>query len=235
MSSVKAKFPSISIKRRPKNTSAPTNAPGVLRPLTPVGDCSGVNFHYFSCFVYLALQFVNLLVKFSNSLSLSLSPKETQRRSKGIQASVSPTEPFKTFHPISSPTTDFASPITRNSSETNLSSLENLSRSFPDVRTKYVRSASQPNKPTVLHRESVSSAGHGRSSSVNSEASYLGEFVETPMIDQEDIIALTHHVRGFSDALACLRNTFIECEGKPNNCGLLLDAARLGLFINSWF
>ena len=71
--------------------------------------------------------------------------------------------------------------------------------------------------------------------SVNSEASYLGEFVETPMIDQEDIIALTHHVRGFSDALACLRNTFIECEGKPNNCGLLLDAARLGLFINSWF
>ena len=53
------------------------------------------------------------------------------------------------------------------------------------------------------------------------------------MIDQEDIIALTHHVRGFSDALACLRNTFIECEGKPNNCGLLLDAARLGLFINS--
>lgn len=34
------------------------------------------------------------------------------------------------------------------------------------------------------------------------------------MILQEDIIALTYHVRTFSEALSALRNTFIECEGE---------------------
>lgn len=41
------------------------------------------------------------------------------------------------------------------------------------------------------------------------------EIADTPMVDQEDIIALTRHVRSFSDALNNLRNTFKEsCVGK---------------------
>lgn len=36
------------------------------------------------------------------------------------------------------------------------------------------------------------------------------EIADTPMVDQEDIIALTRHVRSFSDALNNLRNTFKE-------------------------
>ena len=60
-----------------------------------------------------------------------------------------------------------------------------------------------------------------RSNSVNSDTGYYNETTEEPMILQEDIIALTCHVRKFSEALSSLRNTFIECEGKDVYKGAL--------------
>lgn len=33
------------------------------------------------------------------------------------------------------------------------------------------------------------------------------------MVDQDDIIALTHHVRAFSEALGVLKSTFFEDTG----------------------
>lgn len=39
------------------------------------------------------------------------------------------------------------------------------------------------------------------------------DYDDLPMVDQDDIIALTRHVRDFSDALNNLRNTFIS-EGR---------------------
>lgn len=68
---------------------------------------------------------------------------------------------------------------------------------------------------STSHRESFSSVAFpDRSNSVNSDTSFYAEAAEVPMIVQEDIIALTCHVRTFSEALSSLRNTFIECEGK---------------------
>ena len=98
-----------------------------------------------------------------------------------------------------------------------------LSKSVPDLRPgiRHIRSTSQPVSVPVKqatpapHRESFSSVPFpDRSNSVNSESSYYTEAVEAPMILQEDIIALTYHVRTFSEALSALRNTFIECEGE---------------------
>lgn len=94
-----------------------------------------------------------------------------------------------------------------------------LSQSVPDLRygVKHVRSVSQPSKSaaTIQHKESCSSVSFpDRSNSVNSEGSYYNEAAEAPMILQEDIIALTVHVRTFSEALSSLRNTFIECTGE---------------------
>lgn len=117
------------------------------------------------------------------------------------------------------------SPIqTRRTNSSDASSLAwdssvQLSQSVPDLRLgiRHVRSTSQPSKPVTSapHRESFSSVTFpDRSNSVNSESSYYTEAAEAPMILQEDIIALTFHVRSFSEALSSLRNTFIECEGK---------------------
>lgn len=96
-----------------------------------------------------------------------------------------------------------------------------LSQSVPDLRygVKHVRSVSQPSKSaaTTQHKESCSSVTFpDRSNSVNSEGSYYNEAAEAPMILQEDIIALTLHVRTFSEALSSLRNTFIECTDNPD-------------------
>ena len=107
------------------------------------------------------------------------------------------------------------------SSDASSSRVENglqLSQSVPDLRygVKHVRSSSQPSKSAAStpHRESFSSVTFpDRSNSVNSEGSYYNEVADAPMILQEDIIALTVHVRTFSEALSSLRNTFIECEG----------------------
>lgn len=139
------------------------------------------------------------------------------------QAPPSPSEPLRSF-PVrgASPVPSPSLPRWPNSGETNLSALENgyqLSQSAPDLRIGYrhVRSISQPVKPVAAtsHRESFSSVTFpDRSNSVNSDTSYYAEAAEVPMIVQEDIIALTCHVRTFSEALSSLRNTFIECEGK---------------------
>lgn len=154
-------------------------------------------------------------------LFLLLILKESLRK----QTPSSPGEPARsiparaTASPVPSPS------LTRRttSSETNLVALENgyqLSQSAPDLRLgfRHVRSISQPIKPVAAattHRESFSSVTFpDRSNSVNSDTSYYTEAAEAPMIVQEDIIALTFHVRTFSEALSSLRNTFIECEGK---------------------
>ena len=150
---------------------------------------------------------------------LLFSCKESSRK----QAPSSPSEPGRSFpargaSPAHSPSLSRWS----NSGDTNLSALENgyqLSQSTPDLRIGYrhVRSISQPVKPVAAtsHRESFSSVTlPDRSNSVNSDTSYYAEAAEVPMIVQEDIIALTCHVRTFSEALSSLRNTFIECEGK---------------------
>ncbi|XP_020617718.1 minor histocompatibility protein HA-1-like, partial [Orbicella faveolata] len=142
------------------------------------------------------------------------------------QAPPSPSEPGRSFpargaSPAHSPSLSRWS----NSGETNLSALENgyqLSQSTPDLRIGYrhVRSISQPVKPVAAtsHRESFSSVTFpDRSNSVNSDTSYYAEAAEVPMIVQEDIIALTCHVRTFSEALSSLRNTFIECEDNPDD------------------
>lgn len=110
------------------------------------------------------------------------------------------------------------------SSDASSSRVENglqLSQSVPDLRygVKHVRSSSQPSKSAAStpHRESFSSVTFpDRSNSVNSEGSYYNEVADAPMILQEDIIALTVHVRTFSEALSSLRNTFIECEENPD-------------------
>ena len=124
------------------------------------------------------------------------------------------------------PTPSCSPPQTPGTNEASQTYLENeLSRQPPrEIRDSQqqrnnksnVNHGSRPNSSASLrHRESISSTGaiHDRSSSVNSEASYYADFIETPMIDQGDIIALTHHVRSFSDALSSLRNTFVEGEG----------------------
>lgn len=78
------------------------------------------------------------------------------------------------------------------------------------------RVASRSPRPQIRslnHRESLTSLGHDRSGSVNSESSVYSDLIELPMVDQEDIISLTYHVRTFSEALAALRNTFSEESG----------------------
>ena len=85
---------------------------------------------------------------------------------------------------------------------------------LPLVESKVTTRSPRPQRRPSNHRESLTSV-HGRSGSVNSENSvYLdSDLVEAPMVDQEDIIALTYHVRAFSDALGVLRNTFFEQSG----------------------
>lgn len=78
--------------------------------------------------------------------------------------------------------------------------------------SKPSKSPRPQSRPGLIHRESTTSL-HDRSSSVNSETSLFGDLIEAPMVDQEDIIALTHHVRAFSEALSALRNTFFEPTG----------------------
>lgn len=139
------------------------------------------------------------------------------------QTPSSPSEPLRITQttrgssPVPSPSTS-RRPTT---GEINPSELENgyqLSQSVPDLRLgfRHARSISQPTSVTAAsHRESFSSVTlQDRSNSVNSDTSYYTEAAEVPMILQEDIIALTFHVRTFSEALSSLRNTFIECEGK---------------------
>lgn len=55
------------------------------------------------------------------------------------------------------------------------------------------------------------------------------------MILQEDIIALTYHVRTFSEALSALRNTFIECEGEHISlCGYIKLISLYSSLFNMW-
>ncbi|KAL9950291.1 hypothetical protein ACROYT_G042770 [Oculina patagonica] len=141
------------------------------------------------------------------------------------QTPSSPSEPLRSFPARgASPAPSPSLSRRQNSGETNLSALENgyqLSQSTPDLRlgVRHVRSTSQPTKPVTSHRESRESFSSvtfpDRSNSVNSDTSYYVEAAEAPMIVQEDIIALTFHVRTFSEALSSLRNTFIECEDNP--------------------
>lgn len=217
-SSVKAIFLPSTKKKHAKTTSSGTppvaNAQSLsyLRPSTPVSSLSveallWCNLVYFRR-VYAEECFVIL--------------KESVRK----QLPSSPSEPFRVLHsqrsssPISSPLQDRRT----DSGDAGSFALEDgvqLSQSVPDLRQgiRHVRSTSQPTKPvTTPHRESFSSVTFpDRSNSVNSETSYYTEAAEVPMIVQEDIIALTCHVRTFSEALGSLRNTFIECEGMPTN------------------
>ena len=81
------------------------------------------------------------------------------------------------------------------------------------------------NQGKAPSRESVSSLhGRERSGSVNSLNS--SEYFEAPMVDQEDIIALTHHVRSFSEALSKLRNTFVEFDNE-GWCVFVLASGKL--------
>jgi len=82
-----------------------------------------------------------------------------------------------------------------------------ISESRPATRSP------RPQNRSSNPRESPTSYGHDRSGSLNSESSLFSDFIELPMVDQEDIIALTDHVRAFSEALAALRNTFLEKSG----------------------
>lgn len=160
-------------------------------------------------------------------ISVLLFLKETFRK----QTSSSPIDAPRAIH-VQRSSSPVPSPLHARrsySSDLNPSALENgahLSKSVPDLRPgiRHIRSTSQP-VPVVSvpvkqstpapHRESFSSVSFpDRSNSVNSESSYYTEAVEAPMILQEDIIALTYHVRTFSEALSALRNTFIECEGE---------------------
>ena len=216
-SSVKAKaiFPSISITKKKGKTGSGTtpqtsNAQSLLRPLTPV--CNADLLAFASCDLGYFKQAMNCCFFF-------VVLKESIRK----QAPPSPSEPGRSFPALgASPAHSPSLSRWTNSGETNLSALENgyqLSQSAPDLRIGYrhVRSISQPVKPVAAtsHRESFSSVTFpDRSNSVNSDTSYYAEAAEVPMIVQEDIIALTCHVRTFSEALGSLRNTFIECEGK---------------------
>lgn len=147
--------------------------------------------------------------------------KESNRKPQ--QTASNPIDPLRSTltargpSPIPSPSTARKTAT----GEANPLALENgsqLSQSAPDLRLgfRHVRSASQPSgTSTTSHRESFSSVTFpDRSNSVNSDTGYYNETAEEPMILQEDIIALTCHVRKFSEALSSLRNTFIECEGK---------------------
>lgn len=78
---------------------------------------------------------------------------------------------------------------------------------------KAVTRSPRPQNRASNHRESLTSLGHDRSGSVNSETSLYSDLIELPMVDQDDIIALTHHVRAFSEALGVLKSTFFEDTG----------------------
>lgn len=190
-SSVKAIFPSISIsKKKGKTTSGGT-------PQTSNAQ--------------------------SQSLLRPLTPESNR---KPQQTASNPIDPLRSTltargpSPIPSPSTARKTAT----GEANPSALENgsqLSQSAPDLRLgfRHVRSASQPSgTSTTSHRESFSSVTFpDRSNSVNSDTGYYNETAEEPMILQEDIIALTCHVRKFSEVLSSLRNTFIECEDNPDS------------------
>lgn len=218
-SSVKAIFPSISISKKKGKTASSGQTPGTsnaqslpfLRPLTPVCSLKSPGF----CMVWSGW------FQTGDELLFLLFSKESHHK----QTPSSPSEPLRSFPARGVSPIPSASPsLSRrpNSGDTNLSALENgyqLSQSVPDLRlgVRHVRSTSQPTKPVAgtSHRESFSSVTFpDRSNSVNSDTSYYTEAAEAPMIVQEDIIALTFHVRTFSEALSSLRNTFIECEGK---------------------
>lgn len=231
MTSVKAIFLPSTKKKQPKPGSSvvppASNAqsPPYLRPLTPV--CS---FLGFVAFLWCNLgYFKEHLLK-----ECVVVLKESIRK----QPPSSPADPSRAIQRSSSP---IPSPLeTRRTKSTDAGSLVledvQLSQSVPDLRygIRHVRSTSQPTKPVTasLHRESFSSVNFtDRSNSVNSETSYYTEAAEVPMIVQEDIIALTLHVRTFSEALSSLRNTFIECEGKLTRCYLLRAPLRHVVFV----
>lgn len=100
------------------------------------------------------------------------------------------------------------------------------SKNLPGSESKASKSPRPQSRPGLIHRESVNSF-HDRSGSVNSETSLYGELIEAPMVDQEDIIALTHHVRAFSEALSALRNTFFELTGIVHSTYFLVLLIKL--------
>ncbi|XP_022783063.1 rho GTPase-activating protein 45-like isoform X2 [Stylophora pistillata] len=167
-----------------------------------------------------------------------LRPLTPESNRKPQQTASNPIDPLRSAltargpSPIPSPSTARRT----TTGEGNPSALENgsqLSQSTPDLRLgfRHVRSISQPSGlSTTSHRESFSSVTFpDRSNSVNSDTGCYTETAEEPMILQEDIIALTCHVRNFSDALSSLRNTFIECEDNPDSDPpQLLAHERLG-------
>ncbi|XP_047122384.1 rho GTPase-activating protein 45 isoform X1 [Hydra vulgaris] len=97
-----------------------------------------------------------------------------------------------------------------------------LERSISDGSSCFDESLTK--KKSQVDNDSITSSNKHRSScyenifeksNVNNSLSNLelsrqSAFEETQMVDQEDIIALTRHVRNFSDALNNLRNTFKE-------------------------
>lgn len=91
--------------------------------------------------------------------------------------------------------------------------LESPTSPLPLVESRVTTRSPRPQSRASNHRESLTSLGHDRSGSVNSESSLFSDLIELPMVDQEDIIALTDHVRAFSEALGALRNTFFENSG----------------------
>ena len=207
-------------KKKPKPGSSGTppasNAQSspYLRPMTPVCTFFGK----FRCFC--TVQSV-LFQTSAERIQCFVVLKESLRK----QPPSSPAEPVRAIQHQQRSSSPIPSPLqTRRThpSDANPWALENgvqLSQSVPDLRSgiRHFRSSSQPVRPVAAspHRESFSSVTFpDRSNSVNSETSYYTEAAEAPMIVQEDIIALTVHVRTFSEALSSLRNTFIECEGK---------------------
>ncbi|KXJ09234.1 Minor histocompatibility protein HA-1, partial [Exaiptasia diaphana] len=175
MSSVKGKFPSISIKRKPKAqagsssqlSASSTSQSQIFRPLTPE----------------VARRVLpSAETNFNNGQEITNSSLYTKENDCDV---------------LESP-----------SSSSTLSS-----------EAKVVIRSPRPQIRGLNHRESLTSLGHDRSAdrsgSVNSESSVYSDLIELPMVDQDDIIALTYHVRAFSEALGALRNTFSEESESP--------------------
>ncbi|KAK3731062.1 hypothetical protein QZH41_019222, partial [Actinostola sp. cb2023] len=184
MSSVKAIFPSISIKRKPKSqASVPQQLGSTSSQLTPSTSQS--------------------------SIFRPLTPEASRRIISGDTAFES-----KAFDgQLNANSSVIAKEHEAESIEIPLCPLP-----LPLVESKVTTRSPRPQRRPSNHRESLTSV-HGRSGSVNSENSvYLdSDLVEAPMVDQEDIIALTYHVRAFSDALGVLRNTFFEQSESPED------------------